>query len=126
MEAVWTRFFPLVAQVRRLVHEEKVLGKIIRVFSDLSQPFAADVKGRMYNPELGGGAMLDLGPYPLVWQLMLLYSHPDNHNAFPKVTSSMMKTPLTGVDENTTIILDFEALHAQGESCIATKSMQQD
>lgn len=116
MEAVWTRFFPIVSQIRKLVHEDRVLGKVVRVFSDLSMPFPPDVTSRLFDPKLGGGAMLDLGVYALVWQLMILYSHPDNHNSFPKITSSMIKTPLTGVDEQTAMVLDFPELHAQGMS----------
>ncbi|PWN47731.1 NAD(P)-binding protein [Violaceomyces palustris] len=120
MEAVWTRFFPITIAIQKLLHEDKVLGKIHRVYSDLSMAFKPDPKHRLYAPELGGGALLDLGIYPLTWQMLLLYQHPDNKKSVPKVTSSLMKTPLTGVDEYTTLILDFEGVHAQG---IVTSSL---
>jgi predicted dehydrogenase len=67
MEAVWTRFFPISREIQRLVHEEKVLGDIRRVYADLSMPFEKNPKSRLYNPELGGGALLDLGIYPFTW-----------------------------------------------------------
>ncbi|KDN53102.1 NAD(P)-binding protein [Tilletiaria anomala UBC 951] len=120
MEAVWIRFFPIVLEIQRLIHKERVLGKIHRVYSDLSMYFKPDPKHRLYNPELGGGALLDLGIYPLTWQMITLFQDPDNQRIAPQVTSSLMKTPLTGVDECTTLILNFEQMHAQG---IATCSM---
>ena len=65
MEAVWTRFFPLSIQIRKMI-EDGELGAIHRVIADLS--FGQDVentwgadgaKHRMVNMDLAGGAMLD-------------------------------------------------------------------
>lgn len=65
MEAVWTRFFPLSIQIRKMIEEGK-LGAVHRVIADLS--FGQDVentwgadgaKHRMVNPDLAGGALLD-------------------------------------------------------------------
>lgn len=65
MEAVWTRFFPLSIQIRKMI-ENCELGAVYRVFADLS--FGQDVentwgadgaKHRMVNMDLAGGAMLD-------------------------------------------------------------------
>jgi len=68
----------------------------------------------MLDPTLGGGALLDLGPYPLVWAIIALYENPDNKRAPPsKITGSMVKTPITNVDSSTAFILDFESIHAQ-------------
>jgi predicted dehydrogenase len=50
MEAMWTRFIPAVLEIQRLIHQEKVLGDIVRVFSDLSQDFPKDRKHRIYAP----------------------------------------------------------------------------
>ncbi|KAI4914523.1 hypothetical protein J4E85_010588 [Alternaria conjuncta] len=68
MEAVWTRFFPLSREVCSIIKEGK-LGEIKRVFADFS--FWNDVnkefgtEHRMVNPDLAGGALLDLGIYSL-------------------------------------------------------------
>ena len=65
MEAVWTRFFPLSIQIRKLI-EDGELGAVHRVIADFS--FGQDVentwgadgaKHRMVNPDLAGGALLD-------------------------------------------------------------------
>ncbi|KAI9836247.1 MAG: hypothetical protein M1819_001584 [Sarea resinae] len=111
MEAVWTRFFPLSKQIRSLVSEGK-LGTVHRVIADLS--FGEDVeekwgtKHRMTNPDLAGGALLDLGIYPLTWVFQILYHlTPPALRQAPTVTSSATKYHLTGVDETTSIILTF-------------------
>ncbi len=120
MEAVWTRFFPIVKEIQRLVHDEKVLGKVGRVFSDFGMQFKPDPKHRLFNPELGGGALLDLGIYALTWQMLLLYADPANNKTAPEVSSSVIKSKLTGVDEFTTMVLNFNATGAQG---VATTNM---
>lgn len=120
MEAVWIRFFPIVLEIQRLIHQERRLGKIRRVYSDLGVQFKPDPKHRLYNPELGGGALLDLGIYALTWQMLTLYADPDNNHTAPEVSGSIVKTPLTGVDEFTTMVLNFPNMNAQG---IATTSM---
>jgi predicted dehydrogenase len=62
MEAVWTRYFPLMQEISQVIRSGK-LGEITRVFADLS--FAHDVEAdfkddnRMVNMDLAGGALLD-------------------------------------------------------------------
>ncbi len=107
MEAVWIRFFPLVIELQRLMFEEKILGNVRRVFSDFGNQFAPDPKHRLYNPDLGGGALLDLGIYALTWQMITLFQDPANKKTPPSVVGSIVKTPLTNVDEFTTMILNF-------------------
>ncbi len=68
MEAVWTRYFPLSIQVRKLVTDGKI-GTVHRVIADNS--FGEDVeekwgtKDRMVNMDLAGGALLDRKPLNL-------------------------------------------------------------
>jgi len=71
MEAMWTRFLPHIAQIRRLV-AEGALGEIVTVSADHGQWFAKDPEFRLFAPELGGGALLDLGVYPVSFASMLL------------------------------------------------------
>ena len=120
MEAVWIRFFPIVLEIQRLIHQERVLGNIKRVHSDFGMPFQPDPSHRLFNPDLGGGALLDLGIYALTWQMLTLYQDPANKKTPPKVTGSVVKSQLTGVDEFTTIVLNFDSMSAQG---VATTNM---
>ncbi|CEH18318.1 Dimeric dihydrodiol dehydrogenase [Ceraceosorus bombacis] len=115
MEAMWIRFFPIVREIQRLLHQEKVLGKLHRAHSELGVHFDnATLEHRLLNPELGGGALLDLGIYPLTWQLLTLFEDPSNERQAPRITSNVLKHPVTGVDEFTSLIFNFEKGHTQG------------
>jgi predicted dehydrogenase len=65
MEAMWSRFLPAIGEVRRIIDSGEI-GKVAQIQSDFG--FAAPEVGpehRLLNPELGGGALLDIGIYPL-------------------------------------------------------------
>jgi len=64
MEALWTRYLPLYAEVRKLLDEE-VIGEIIAMQSTFCFKSIKDEKKRWFNPELAGGTLLDLGIYPI-------------------------------------------------------------
>lgn len=120
MEAMWTRFQPVARSVRRIM-EEGTLGNPVMVHADLSGDF--DIENisphhRILDPQLGGGALLDLGPYPLVWAIVALFEQTANNREQPTVTASIVKTPITGVDRTSSFILDFPAIQAQASlSC---------
>ncbi|KAF8637662.1 hypothetical protein AX17_002730 [Amanita inopinata Kibby_2008] len=112
MEAMWTRFQPLILEVKKIVNDGS-LGMPVVLHADLSGDF--DIHNipkthRILNPELGGGGLLDIGPYPLVWAIMALYEHPRNNFAKPThIAGSMLKTPLTNVDSNTSFTLTWSS-----------------
>ncbi|CAL1714739.1 unnamed protein product [Somion occarium] len=117
MEALWTRFHPLTKEVKRIA-EEGSLGDPVVLHADLSGDFDIDnipKTHRILDPHLGGGALLDLGPYPMIWAVLALYEHPSNKRALPTgITGAMLKTPLKGVDSSTSFTLNFtEHLRAQ-------------
>ncbi|CCH75867.1 GFO/IDH/MOCA family oxidoreductase [Nostocoides japonicum T1-X7] len=64
MEALWTRFLPHVDVIRRSL-EEGLLGDLVTVFADHGQPLHPGGPRRLADPVLAGGALLDLGVYPL-------------------------------------------------------------
>jgi predicted dehydrogenase len=96
MEAMWTRFLPALAEVRRIVDSGEI-GTVRQVNADLG--FKADVgpEHRLFNPVLGGGALLDLGIYPLSIAVALL-------GPVDTVLAHADFGP-TGVDEQTGILL---------------------
>ncbi|OSX64297.1 hypothetical protein POSPLADRAFT_1065541 [Postia placenta MAD-698-R-SB12] len=117
MEAMWTRFQPLTLEVKRIA-EEGTLGDPVVLHADLSHDFDLEnipKSHRMLDPRLGGGALLDLGPYPMIWTVLALYEHPSNQKAPPtSVSASMVKTPITGVDSSTSWTVNFTStLRAQ-------------
>lgn len=64
MEAMWSRFMPAIVEAKRIVDSGEI-GKAGSVTADFGFPAAVGPEHRLFNPELGGGALLDLGIYPL-------------------------------------------------------------
>lgn len=71
MEAMWTRYLPHMLRVRELV-ASGALGDIRTVFADHTQSLPLDPAHRINALELGGGALLDLGIYPIsfAWDIL--------------------------------------------------------
>lgn len=71
MEAMWMRLDPLVLRAVEIAHSG-ALGSIMAVRADLSRHFAYDPEHRLFNLSLGGGALLDMGVYPVnfVWAML--------------------------------------------------------
>ncbi len=96
MEAMWTRFLPGMVEAQSLV-KSGILGRVHHVQADFG--FYSDVgpNHRLRNPVLGGGALLDLGIYPL--SIAALFLGPIiSANASAEIG-------LTGVDEQTAFSL---------------------
>ncbi|KAF4552235.1 D-xylose 1-dehydrogenase (NADP(+))-like protein 2 [Elsinoe fawcettii] len=127
MEAVWTRYFPLSIYVRDIISSRKI-GTVYRVEADTSPGIVNPEKAfedthRMVNPDLAGGALLDLGIYSLTWVFQCLYTtQPKNERKAPKVVSAVTKYK-TGVDESTSIILTFPRKEGEAHG-VATTSMR--
>ena len=64
MEAMWTRFLPHIKEIRDLI-DSGALGEIHTVIADHGQFIPSTRAERLWEPELGGGALLDLGIYPI-------------------------------------------------------------
>ena len=64
MEAMWTRFLPALAEVERLIAAGEI-GSVHQVVADFGFSANFGPEHRVFNPDLGGGALLDLGIYPL-------------------------------------------------------------
>ena len=71
MEAMWTRFVPVVARLRHLV-ADGAIGEVRALDADLGFRVEVDPRNRLWAPDLGGGALLDLGVYPVSFAHMLL------------------------------------------------------
>jgi predicted dehydrogenase len=66
MEAMWTRFLPHMAFVREVLASGR-LGEVCSAHADHTQKLSDDPAHRLNDPGLGGGALLDLGVYPVAW-----------------------------------------------------------
>jgi predicted dehydrogenase len=94
VEAMWTRFLPHLDVVRRCL-EEGVLGDLVAVEADHGQLLHPDGPERMNEPALAGGALLDLGIYPIALAHLALGS-------FTEVRATGTLVP-SGVDGSETI-----------------------
>lgn len=100
MEAMWTRFLPVMDDVRRLVHDEQALGDVHLLQADIGVAQSFDSTHRLFDPALGGGALLDLGVYPLAFAFDL-FGPPDT------VTSSAVIGE-TGIDEQCAAVFRYD------------------
>jgi predicted dehydrogenase len=98
MEAMWTRFLPHAVRIRRLI-ADGAIGEVRTVAADLGMNFPPDPTHRLYAPELGGGALLDLGIYPVSWVFMVLGT--------PTSVTAVADPAFTGVDGQTTAVLRY-------------------
>ncbi|PLB46590.1 NAD(P)-binding protein [Aspergillus steynii IBT 23096] len=122
MEALWTRFMPLVRQLTQIIHVDKAIGNVHRVFCDFGLDIDLDNlpdSSRLKDPALGAGSLLDIGIYSLTWGLLLLEDHPPDDAAQPQVFSA--QTLHAGADIATSIILSYPDSGRQG---ILTSTMQ--
>lgn len=70
IEAIWTRFAPLIQMIRKILHEEKVIGDVQRTFCGFGLDLditSLPSESRYKDPALGAGSLLDIGIYSLTW-----------------------------------------------------------
>lgn len=105
MEAMWTRFLPHMVEARRLV-AEGAIGQVVHVSADFGGSPVYDPASKNFDPALAGGALLDLGVYPvhLVHDFL----------GVPETVRAIGALAPTGVDMRETIVLDYPARKAMG------------
>lgn len=99
MEGMWTRFMPVMPAVRQLI-SDGAIGEISLLTATLGHRIEFDSAHRLYDPALGGGALLDLGVYTVSLATFLL-------GPGAKVVSSEAVIGESGVDEQCAMILRF-------------------
>jgi predicted dehydrogenase len=100
MEGMWTRFFPLMGKVRRMI-EEDALGEIRLLQVDFGFDGGWRPEGRLLNPNLAGGSLLDVGVYDTALTFMIFGP--------PKDVTSRAHIGETGVDEQAAWIFEYDA-----------------
>lgn len=99
MEAMWMWFFPAIQETKRLIGSGKI-GDVRMLTADFGFFKAFEPKHRLFNPALGGGALLDIGIYPLALALYL-FGKPDQFSGQALLGN-------TGVDEQDHLLLLYE------------------
>ena len=118
MEAMWTRFLPVMVKVRRLL-DQQVVGEVRLLQADFGFKGKWNPKGRLFNPELAGGALLDVGVYTVSFASMVFKKS-------PKEISAMAHIGRTGVDEQSAMLFGYNNGQLAVLSCaVRTETPQQ-
>lgn len=97
-EAIWTRYMPSRKMIQEIIDKGEI-GEVTALEANLG--YCIFNVPRMYKPELAGGALLDLGVYPLNFASMFMGNDIKNKLSHVKLTD-------TGVDEQNVMILEYE------------------
>jgi len=114
MEALWTFYLPALARARQWINEDRI-GPIRMIQADFGFQMEYNPTGRLYNRELAGGALLDLGIYPIAFSYFFMGRKPVNIISSGRIGS-------TGVDETTAMILDYGNITASLFCCMVVKT----
>lgn len=98
MEAMWMRFLPLIQEAKNQIRRGAI-GEPRALLADFGYPTPYDPTNRFFNPELGGGALLDRGVYGISLAYFLF-------GAPSGVSGAAGKAP-TGVDEQSVCTLTY-------------------
>ena len=116
MEAMWARFLPHQNEIKAII-ERGEIGEIVAVEADHGQSLAH--VERMWNPDLAGGALLDLGVYPIAFAVDIL--------GVPANVTAVGHLRDTGVDNQVSMVFQYEralaTLHTSMEARTANVAM---
>lgn len=98
MEAMWSRYLPTLVKTRELI-ADGAIGEVRMLQADFGFRTGFNPESRLFDPALGGGALLDVGIYPLSLASMLFGK--------PSHIKSIANLGQTGVDEETAILLGY-------------------
>ena len=114
MEALWTRFLPTTLKALEII-EEGTIGKVLSIKADFGFNAPFNPEGRLYNPNLGGGSLLDIGIYPAFLTYLLFGK--------PKVIKASGILSSTNIDVECAAIFEYDgAKIAQIHSSIQTRT----
>ena len=111
MEAMWMRFIPLIVELQRRIKAGEI-GQVQMIQADFGFRAPLDPQSRLFNPALAGGALLDLGIYPLAFSALLLGN--------PEEICSLAHVGTTGVDEQSAYVLK----HKGGELSVLASALR--
>lgn len=103
-EAMWTRFLPVNRELKSFL-ESGTLGKVHTAWASFGAHFPDDwpLTHRIYDPKLGGGALLDMGVYPASWLSMIAG---DREPSSIQTTGKLFAP--TGCDERSVTVCSYE------------------
>lgn len=118
MEALWTLFLPAVNKAKEWIEEGKI-GKVKLITANFGIKSEFNAKHRLYNPDLAGGALLDLGIYPILFSNYIA-------NSYPIEIKSNAEFTKTNVDESDIINLKYEDGILSSLNCSLTSKLNNE
>ncbi|MEZ0540983.1 Gfo/Idh/MocA family protein [Fibrella arboris] len=100
MEALWSRFMPTIIQAKKWI-DEGAIGKVLTIKADFGFKADYDPDKRLFNKELGGGSLLDIGIYPLFISYLI--------NGMPATIIASATLAPTGADEQCGMVLTYSS-----------------
>jgi predicted dehydrogenase len=100
MEAMWTKFLPATFEIKKWIQEKRI-GEVRTIHVMMGFKSEFDLNSRLYNPDTAGGALLDIGVYPVTYVIHMLDKLPD------QVVSNVILGK-SNVDEQNSIILKYK------------------
>lgn len=126
-EAMWLRHRPMVADLRRLLYEERVIGDVFRATSEFQMYMDIDnlpPTSRYKDVSLGAGSMLDIGIYSLTWNILLLDPGVPRKPETPTILAA--QSFRQGIEVTTSAILKFPQTQRQGVLLATTERKNGD
>lgn len=112
LEAMWTRFLPITVKVRELL-AQKVIGEVRMVQADFGFRAGLNPEGRLFNPALAGGSLLDVGIYVVAYAAMVFGRQPTR-------IAGLADIGTTGVDEQAAYVLGYD----RGELAVLSSAVR--
>lgn len=104
MEALWSRYIPTIQKVKQLV-SDGAIGKVAHLYADFAfYGLDRDEEGRILNPNLAGGSLLDIGIYPIFLSYLLLGK--------PKSIKANASFFKTGAEIQTSMLFEYDDAQA--------------
>ncbi|WND03570.1 Gfo/Idh/MocA family oxidoreductase [Temperatibacter marinus] len=101
MEAMWTYFLPAIQKAKEWVDSGRI-GDVVAIKGDFGYPQIYDPKSRTYNPDLAGGALLDMGIYPVAFAYLF------SGGRTPKRLMTSARFAPNGIDDDITTIFEYD------------------
>ena len=99
MEAMWIRFFPSLQKLREFI-DGGIIGNITSIEANFGFKGDPSYSPRLYEPNLGGGALMDVGIYPITLANLLLGT--------PSTLSAKATKSVKGIDLNSSYHLSYK------------------
>lgn len=120
---MWLRHRPLVHKLRKLIHEDKVIGEPFRTFADFA--INVDIESlpptsRYKDLSLGAGTLLDVGIYSLTWAILTLDAGSPASSEKPLALG--VQSHQDGIETSTSILLQYPSTGRQGIVTSTTRS----